>query len=147
MVKSPTYGCQPNMSQQRRGFTVQELIVSVAVLLTVMTITTSMLVNVNKIWKDIRSHRIAVCELGNQLERLTRMTKDEVESELEKLTASPICANSLREPDLTGTLAEDDLGYRVTLTIQYKNRFPGKQLSLSAWLNPSIANEESKESP
>lgn len=133
-----------NICRRREGgFTVQELIVAVAVLMTVMTISTSMFFKVNQVWKDIRRHRLASCELNSQLDRLTRMSRQEVEAEIDGLAPSPLCAEALRDCQLTATLTEDQLGDRLTLSIQY----PGKTLSLSAWLQPSQRKSEQEDVP
>ena len=117
------------------GFTVTELIVCVAVLLTVMTVSTSMFFQTQRIWQDIRHHRIAVSELSNQLDRLTRLTQQELEAELAKLRPSALCAEALRDPELTGVVNDDSVGTRITLKIKWKRRHGEKPITLCGWLN------------
>ena len=134
-------------SLKRSGFTVTELIVSIAVLLTVMTTSTTMFFQTQRIWQDIRQHRIAVTELANQLDRLTRMTQRELETEVASLTPSSLCNEALRNPQLVALIDDDSVGTRITLTIRWKRRHGIKPVTLTGWLIPNDSTPDPEQQP
>ncbi|MEM9409495.1 MAG: hypothetical protein AAGA30_00110 [Planctomycetota bacterium] len=127
---------------RRRGVSVVELTVSVAVLMAAMSIATTLFFQVKKVWQDSRHQRIACQELNNQLDHLTRLEPLELKKQLARLEPSKLCAESLREPKLFGEISKDSLGIRISMSIDWKRRYGSKPLRLSAWLNQGSANLE-----
>lgn len=120
--------------RSRRGITAAELIVSAVLLMTVMSFVTTICLRINLVWKDINHHRVAVCELSNQLEELTLLSPPEAQAAIESLQPSAICARSLRKPELAGKLIEDEFGSRIVLQIDWDRRNPGKPVELVGWI-------------
>lgn len=118
----------------RTGATMVELVVSAVLLITVMSFVTTLCFQINLVWKDIRHHRVALGELSNQLEQLTRLSPQQVRQAIKSLEPSAISSRTLKDPQLTGKLLEDDLGLRVVLQIDWQRRNPGKPVELAGWL-------------
>ena len=127
----------------RHGVSKVEMLVAASLLVTVMSFSVSGFQRINGIWKDIRDRRLAVCELSNQLEELTRLSADELDAALPDLKPSELCANSLKQTKLSGTGGEDGLGQRIDLTLTWRPRQAGfaedhvRTVTLSGWLSPS----------
>ena len=132
-------------AEQRSAFTLAELLVSVATLLTIMTLTTTLCFRVQQVWKDIRHQRVAEAELANQLEWLTPLNREQLDTAIKQLTASETCSRTLRHPNLTATVSEDELGTRVTLSLTWQRRVPGKAVRLSGWLSPDPSRDQKDE--
>jgi len=127
----------------RAGTTLIELVVSAAVLMTIMSFVTTLCVRVNWVWKDIGHRRVAVGELSNQLERLTRLTPRQANQELDSLEASDLCRQTLKLPQLNGTLVDDELGFRIVLQLNWQRRYPGTPVELVGWLQHDDAPDPS----
>lgn len=121
-------------SKKQKGITTIELMVSAAVLLGIMTFVGSLTVRINGVWKDIVQRRVAVCELTNQLEELTRQDEKELDQQLDSLEPSIHCSNSLRGAKLSATVRDDQLGKRIVLSINWSRTHAGKPVELSGWL-------------
>lgn len=120
----------------RFGVTMIELVVSAVLLITIMCFVTSLSFRINLVWKDIGQHRVAVGELSNQLEHLTRLSRQDAAKALDSLTTSVVCARTLRNPELSGRLIDDNVGTRVVIQIVWERRHPGKPVELVGWLIP-----------
>lgn len=132
--------------KNRSGITVIELLVSASVLLGIMSFVGTLTVSINGVWKDIVQRRVAVCELTNQLEQLTRLSVDELEQQLESLEPSVHCSNSLRGAKLSATVSEDQLGKRIVVAINWDRKHAGKPVELSGWLQKvKVSNDAAKE--
>jgi hypothetical protein len=103
-----------------------------------MSTATSLCFRIHQIWKAIAHQRVATLELANQLETLTRLSSDELNSAILNLKASEVCARSLFNPTLTGQQARDELGIRISLELKWGDELlPGKA-ELNGWLiNPA----------
>ncbi len=126
----------------RRGVSLIELLVSALLLMTIMSFVTTFCVQIDRVWKDIGQHRVALCELSNQLEGLTRLKPEAAQQALEALVPSETCRRTLQRPELTGNLVEDDLGMRVVLQLNWQRRYSGKPVTLAGWLSPVILSEK-----
>lgn len=116
------------------GITSIELLVVAGMLMAVMTFATTLCFRVNQIWQDVAHSRIALGELSNQLESLTRMPLAEVRRAAASLEPSAECARTLSRPVLECELAEDgDLGTRIVLRLNWDRRFRGKPVELTGW--------------
>ncbi len=132
----PEAGHEPQRPHRRRnGVTMVELVISAMLLVTVMTFVTSLSYSINLVWKDIGHYRIATGELSNQLENLTRLSRQEAQERVASLRPSEFSARTLREPVLDGQLVEDNLGTRVVLKLNWKRRNPGPPVELAGWLS------------
>ena len=127
----------------RQGVSKIEMIVAASLLVTVMSFSVSGFQRVNGIWRDIRDRRLAVCELSNQLEELTRLSAAEAATALPELKPSVACAASLKQAKLSGARGEDALGQRLDLTLTWRPRQSGfskdhvRTVTLSGWLSTS----------
>ena len=131
-----------NQNSNRKGVSATEVLVSALILLTVMTFITTLAVKVGQVWKDVGHQRVAVCELANQLELLTLLSPQQAEEAIKDLKASETCARTLQVPLLSGTLNKDELGTRVTLSINWKRRIAGKPVELSGWIVAADSKNE-----
>ena len=124
-----------------------ELVISAMLLVTVMTFVTTLSFSINLVWKDIGHHRVAAGELSNQLESLTRLPLQEARVAVASLEPSELCRRTLKDPELSGQLVEDNLGTRVELSINWNRRNPGKPVQLVGWVfqNGSAAAASNKE--
>ena len=127
----------------RHGVSKVEMLVAASLLVTVMSFSVSGFQRINGIWKDIRDRRLAVCELSNQLEELTRLSPDELDAALPELKSSKPCAASLKQAKLSAAQVEDTLGPRIDLTLTWRPRQAGfaednvRTVTLSGWLSQS----------
>ncbi len=113
-----------------------EMVISSLLLLTVMTFVTTLYFRINLVWKNIGHHRVAVAELSNQLESLTRLSPNEAQVAIESLEPSEYCARTLQAPELSGELLDDVLGKRIVLSLDWNRQTPGKPVELAGWLQP-----------
>ena len=142
---SATMRIQPFPAQRcrRHGTTLVELLVSAFLLISVMSFVTTWCFHINTIWKDIGHHRVALCELSNQLEVLTRLNPTQAQEAIDAIEPSSTCARTLKNPELTGNLVEDALGTRVVLQLNWQRRYPGKPVTLAGWLpRPTEATDD-----
>ena len=124
--------------RRRRGVTMVELVVATGLLVAVMCFVTSLCFRIDSVWKDIGYHRVAVNELSNQLELLTRLSPEEAREAIGSLAPTTVCARTLRDPTLSGEIIEDSLGVRVVLQIDWARKHPGKPVQLVGWLRPGV---------
>lgn len=118
----------------RRGLTFIELIAACAVMVVVMSFVTTLCFQISNVWKDIGYQRVALAELSNQLDRLTRLNGEELESEIQVLEPSELAGRSLREPTITGDLVQTELGTQIRLRLNWTRQDSGKAVELSAWV-------------
>ena len=120
------------------GIAIAEMIVGASALVIIMTICTTMFFRVHRVWGDIKEHRLAVCEISNQLDDLTRLSVDEVNDRLKNIAVSELVNKSLKNSVLSGKISNDDLGTRLQLTISWQKQATQKSVSLSGWLQPDV---------
>ena len=75
---------------RRRGVSLLELLVSGVVLVTVMTLVTTLCIRISSVWKDVGHHRVAVAELSNHLDRLTRLDANAAQQNPNKLRSKSL---------------------------------------------------------
>ena len=123
------------LGRRRRGVSLVEILVSGVMLMTVMSIVGTVRFRLNGVWRDIRHQQIGVGELSNQLDRLTAMPIEQLRSQIESLEPSAPCRRVLRQATLTGDLvADQNLGQRLTLKLDWDRGVRGKPVELSGWL-------------
>ena len=130
-------GKSPASSADRRGVSAIEMLVAAVLLMTVMSFATTLMFRINRVWSAIGQHRVAAMELSNQLEQLTRLSRDEVALAIKNLQPSDSCRRTLSEPLLVGTVSADALGTRIELQLNWQRLPPGSPLILSGWLTSS----------
>lgn len=121
-------------SAGRCGAILSEALVSAAILLAGIGIVAKSQYNLRRLWSDTRHFQLATDELCNQLDRLTRLPKDQLPKSLSELQISQEIAAVLPECRIEGKLIEDPLGARVQLNIDWKRVGSGKPLELTGWL-------------
>lgn len=112
-----------------------EAVVSAGLLLVVMSFSLQMTYRVDTVWRDTGHHRVAIHELSNQLERLSKLGSSERMTELESLKVSEHLSATLQDAELTGEVVDDDWGQRLVLRLNWLRRHPGQPLQMSAWLS------------
>jgi prepilin-type N-terminal cleavage/methylation domain-containing protein len=126
--------CNRRFGRSRQGFTLAEMLVAVAIMVGIMSFVTTFCFQINQLWKSVGHHRMASCELSNQLERLTLLSGDQIEAELKNLEPSEACQRTLKEAILTGEIIQDAIGDRIVLRINWKRNNPGSPVELSGWI-------------
>lgn len=125
------------------GVTMVEVLAAVVLVTITVTMIASMTIRIQHIWKEISYRRVAMAELNNQLEELTRLPLADIPQAIEKLEASDASATILSDLTLAGEITKDSLGTRITLQINWQRKVPGLPLQLSAWVSdPRTVNEE-----
>lgn len=122
---------QPNV--RRRGVSSIEFLVSFSIMATVMTFVTTMTLNINRVWRDIEHQRLAVCELSNQLEEITRLKGESLIERVGEIEPSDFCKQGLDEPRISAKITSDSLGQRIDLELAWKRRLAEKKVRLSGW--------------
>lgn len=128
----------------REGATTIELVVAAVLLMTLMTLVTTLCFRANLVWRDVSKQRVASGELANQLDQLTRLPKNQIQDALEEIEASDVCQRTLNSPRISATLIQDELGDRISLSLDWERRNPGLPVQLSGWLNPAVETPESQ---
>lgn len=119
---------------QRSGLTMTEIIVSVVLLATVMSLVGTLCFRVNLIWSDVDHHRVAVNELSNHMEVLTLMKPEQATTAIKSLKPSQFCSRVLKSPVLSGEILEDELGSRVVLRLDWNRPTKSLPTELSGWI-------------
>ena len=137
----------------RQGVTLFEIIIAAIMLVTVMSFVASVCLRINFVWKDINHHRVAVNELTNQLESLTRLSTEEAKTAIDTIKASELCSRTLPNPMLSGEIIEDNIGNRVVLRLNWERPLDNPNpIELTGWIvdraaeNPVAPDGESETS-
>ena len=120
--------------RSRRGLTMIETIVSASILVVVMCFGLSLTFRISQVWRDTTHQRIAMNELSNQLDELTRLPVNILLNDLEVLEVSSSTQRIFEEPVLVGRFVDDELGKRIVLSLHWKQRHPGIGAQLVGWL-------------
>ena len=119
---------------RRRGVAMLELVVAAVVMVVIMSLVTTLCFRISLVWQDIGHQRVAVAELSNQLDRLSRMTPQQVRDELETLRPSELSKRTLREPQLSGEVVQSDMGHQINLRLDWNRGHPGQPIELVGWI-------------
>ncbi len=128
----------------RRGGMLIELAVSTIVLISLLSIATTLCFQVSLVWRDINQHRVAVAELSNQLDQLTRMDPQQARETLKSMIPSELSKHTLRDPQLSGKLIETTLGQQINLQLNWNRRHPGKPVKLVGWISSDNSSAPSE---
>jgi type II secretory pathway pseudopilin PulG len=129
-----------------RGTTIIEIVVACTVLGSLMLFIGPATVRHGRLQRLLRQERIAMDEISNQLDRLTRLRLDQIQQELAKLAPSEFARTGLPNPRLSGTLQGSEEGYRLALEISWNT--PGRYvvpLTIATWVYPSLIAETPEE--
>lgn len=140
--------CRRTTVTAPRGVTLVELLVAVVLMTASVGLIASMTIRIHHVWKEVSYRRVALAELNNQLEHLTRLPPQDLPQAIDNLQASKACLTMLSGVTLEGDLTDDQLGTRITLRINWQRKVPGLPLRLSGWsAQPSIQGSPSRSSP
>jgi hypothetical protein len=123
-------------SRCRRGTTIFETFVALTLISTTLAVAAPLLVRHNRLLISARHYRLACDELANQIELLSALPAEEVAEAIARIEVSPFTAERLHDAALTATLADDEVGQRLTLGITWDE--PGRStapLTLVAWIH------------
>jgi hypothetical protein len=123
----------------------QESIVACVMLMAVISVVMTVRFRLSGVWRDIQHQQIATSELSDQLDRLTSLPINQLRAELDSMQPSKACQQSLNQPTLSGELAPDELGQRLTLKLDWQRRFKSRPTELSAWVLADGPTEEASE--
>ena len=91
-------------SRRTRAFSTIETVVAAGILLVIMNFAIQMTFRIDGLWSDVAQTRVAVHELSNQLETLTRLPVDELKNRLEAPVLSELVLTALPGAILQGQL-------------------------------------------
>ena len=122
-------------TRSRRGASSLEILVAFTLLGTVMGSAMPLL-------SAQRQYRIALDEVTNHLERLAALPQPALQTAVERLSPSEFITERLHEVELTGELAPEAEGTRITLRIAWTDSQRREApITLSAWVFPREAPE------
>jgi type II secretory pathway pseudopilin PulG len=129
-----------------RGFSTVEVIVSLSLLVTILSVSAPLVVRHNQLLASHRHYRLALEEASNQLERLAALPESELRAAIANVQPSEFASQYLPGCEMKATLTPEDVGGRLTLRTTWDE--PGRRdapLVLAAWVFPQApapANEE-----
>ena len=119
----------------RRGTTAFEVIVSFTLLSSVLAFATPLVVRHTRLLVGQRHYRLALDELSNQMERMSALPAGELTGAVENLAPSDFAAEHLPGAELSGQLATEEYGQRLTLRLSWdETQRSAAPLSLTAWI-------------
>ena len=122
-------------SALRQGIITFELLVSAGLIVCMIGVLAPLTVRTSRMINDGRQVRMAVSELSNQIDFLTRFERERLLEELETLNPSEEVRQALPNAKLAGEVKSDSDGSRLILTIDWDRPVKGNPLSLVAWID------------
>lgn len=119
----------------RRATTMLEVIVSLTLLMSVMSISLPLIFRHGHLLVAQRHYRQALDELSNQLDRLTSLNETDLDKALKQLSPSPFVAARLSNAKLRGESQPADGGQRVTLQLTWTDPHE-ERVTMTGWLFP-----------
>jgi hypothetical protein len=113
---------------------VTELIVAAAVLMLGIGVVAKSNSSLLRLWEDTRHHQLAMDELSNRLDLLTRLSGEDLQQAIQQLQVSSDIAAVLPDADLKAILIQDQFGDRIELSLQWKRVGTGKPIRLVGWI-------------
>ncbi|WP_153557229.1 hypothetical protein [Roseimaritima sediminicola] len=126
----------------RRGLSIIEAVVAASMLVTLMGLFATTAYRVDHLWRDISRQRMALAELSNQLETITLLPPEEARQRVASLQVSPLAAEVLEEPVLTGEVLSDSGTQRVQLRLSWQRKQDRITMRMAGWLRPESAEVE-----
>ena len=133
---------------RRPGTTLTEFVVACTLLGSLMLYIVPSAIRNGRMQQVIRHDRIAMDEITNQLDRLTRLPWNRIKQEVARLTPSEFAVAGLPNPTLSGTFRDSEEGYRLALEISWNST--GRSvapLTMATWIYPPPATESLGEEP
>ncbi|MDG2220025.1 MAG: prepilin-type N-terminal cleavage/methylation domain-containing protein [Rubripirellula sp.] len=103
---------------RRAAFTLTELMVCASLLATVMSFVATISIRTDRLWRDTRNQKIALDELGNQLEHLTTLDLPGAQQAIESLEISADTRVLLPRASLRGKIEHPPGSTQIVLTLQ-----------------------------
>ena len=120
----------------RCGYAMTEIVVAATLLIAVMSFVAPLAVRSGRLWQDSRHYCLALDELSNHLEQLTRLDEAELTATLSDLKPSRQVSRRLPNPVLEADILDDHDGRRLALHLQWDRVGPARPVTLVAWLDP-----------
>jgi hypothetical protein len=141
------------IAPKRHGTSATEVIVAATLLLSMIGLVVPTTVRTGRIWRDSRHYQIAMNELSNQFEYLSSLSDAERTSALAKLQVSEQARRSLQDTRLEASLASNEDGLRLTLSLNWDRGVDAMPIKIVGWLTAStndsptvqVENDTSKE--
>jgi len=128
----------------RSGLSQVEILVAASLLMAGIGVLPSLGFHINRISKESRNYQLAVHELANQLERLSRLTPEQLQASLRTLKVAPHVSEALPEVTLESEMKQDSTGTRLILSLQWKRNGSPPPVQLVAWVDSeAIARNDS----
>lgn len=112
-----------------------DLVVGATLLVALISFVAPLAVRTGRLWQDTDRTRLALDELSNQLERITRLEESELPAALESLTPSPHLAKRLPSATIEGETITDTDGTRVVLSLHWDRVGLAKPITLVGWVD------------
>ncbi len=126
-----------NRRTKRLGISSVEVVVAFVLLSGVLLASTSLMVKHGRLLQAQRNYRLALDELANQVERISALPAEEIESAVENLEPSPFVVRFLNDATLEGELQPADVGQRLVLRLTWDEPQRSEApVTLSAWIIP-----------
>src|SRR5207247_1900824 len=119
----------------RRAISTLEVLVSLTLLMTVLSVSLSLIVRHGHLLVAQRHYRLALDELSNQLDRLTSQPSEDAQQAINQLSVSPFTAGRLPAAKLSAELKPADIGQRVTLRLVW-HELHEETVSMTGWTFP-----------
>ena len=119
----------------RWGASSLECVIAFTLLSSVLAFATPLVVKHRRLVTSQREYRLALDEVANQMERLTALTRGEVEKAVEQLKLSEFAAERLPEATLQGEIRSVEMGRQITLSLTWEQP-TAAPVTLTGWTLP-----------
>ncbi len=120
--------------RRRNGATLIELMVTATLLASGVGIVAPLSVRCGRLWQQTRHHQLALDELSNQMDRLTRLPAGEIATALDSIEVSQAAQTMLAEVAMEGRILRATSEARLQLSIDWKRRGNPPPLTLVGWI-------------
>jgi hypothetical protein len=122
-------------TSSRRGTSALEVLVALTLLTSTLSLSLPLVVRHGRLLVDQRDYRLALDELSNQMDRLTALPENEVQTAREGLAVSEFAAARLSQAKLSREFEPVDIGGRLTLRLTWGGQ-EQHDVSMAAWIIP-----------
>lgn len=131
------------IAPKRHGTSATEVIVAATLLLSMIGLVVPTTVRAGRIWRDSRHYQIAMNELSNQFEYLSSLSDADRTSALAELQVSEQARRSLLDASLDASLATNEDGVRLTLSLNWDRGVEANPIKIVGWLTSSVKDSPS----
>jgi Tfp pilus assembly protein PilV len=121
--------------RSRSGLSQVEILVAASLLMAGMGVLPTLGFHINRIAKESRNYQLAVHELANQLERISKLPREPMRNALRDMQLAPHVSEVLPGGTLAGILQQDSTGTRLILSLQWERTGSPPPLQLVAWVD------------